>query len=211
MAIEYLKNSYKPKLWTVAALNFVLFWTVINSHADFSNFIALLQSMSIENGIIGSVASIAVFVLDAQCSPTTKARIVYWRWQYPLPGHRAFSLHLNKEHRAQPDRLKQNWGTFPKDPAGQNQLWYQIYEFFHTEIRVREAHRAWLFSRDITALVFLFLLSFGTATLFTDTSWTDCSWYFVALTVQYILVMIAARTQGIRFVRQVLVIASQPR
>lgn len=211
MAIEYLKDSYKRKLWVVAALNFVLFWTVIISNVDLSTFFASLKGMSIENGFIGSITPIVVFVLDALWSPTAKARIVYWRWRHPLPGSRAFTVHLYKEHRADPNCLMQNWGTFPEDPIGQNRLWYRIFEHFNAENRVLEAHRSWLYLRDLTALVFLFLICFGTAAAFTDASWTIYGWYLVALTVQYTVVMIAAHIQGVRFVKQVLVIASQPR
>ena len=211
MVIEYLKDSYKLQLWTIVAFNIVVFWAMIISHADLSTFVASLEGLSIKDGLIGSIVPLVVFVLDTLWSPTAKARIVYWRWRHPLPGSRAFAIHLYEEHRADPNRLEKNWGPFPENPVDQNRLWYHIYEFFNAENRVREAHRSWLFSRDLTGLVFLFLISFGTAAPFTDASWTVCGWYLVALTVQYALVMIAARTQGIRFVRQVLVIASQPR
>ena len=210
MAREYLKSSYKPQLWTVLAFNVVAFWGVIISHADLATLVALLDSFSIKDGLIGSIVPTVAFVLDALLSPDAKARIAYWRWNHPLPGSRAFSIYLNKEHRANPSRLEQNWGPFPGGPVGQNRLWYQIYKSFEQEIRVREAHRSWLFSRDLTAYTLFFLTLFGTAALFSDASWTTCGWYLGALTLQYALTTIAARSQGVRFVRQVLVIASQP-
>ena len=210
MAREYLKSSYKPQLWTVLAFNVVAFWGVIISHADLATLIALLDSISVKDGLIGSIVPTVAFVLDGLLSPDAKARIVYWRWSHPLPGSRAFSIYLNKDHRVNPSRLAHIWGPFPGDPVGQNRLWYRIYKSFEQEIRVHEAHRSWLFSRDLTAHSLFFLILFGTAALFSDASWTTRAWYLGALTLQYALTTIAARIQGVRFVRQVLAIASQP-
>ena len=209
MALEYLKDSYKPQLWTVLAFNVATFWGVIVSHADLSTLIALLGAISIKDGLIGLIVPTAAFVLDGVLSPDAKTRIVYWRWRHPLPGSRAFSIHLHKEHRADPVRLSQIWGAFPEDPVDQNRLWYRIYKSFEEETRVREAHRASLFSRDVTAYTLLFLVFFGAAALFSDASWATWRWYLGALTMQYALVMMAARSHGVRFVRQVLTIASQ--
>ena len=48
-----------------------------------------------------------------------------------------------------------------------------------------------------------------TSTLISDPRWTVAAWYLVALVFQYLAVMTAARTYGVRFVRTVLAIASQ--
>ena len=209
MNTEYLKNSYKWRLRTVAVLNVAVFWGVVVSRADFSAIGALLSSISIEDGIVGLIAPIATFVLDGLLSADAKARVVYWRCRHPLPGSRAFSEHLGKEARADPARLAQQWGAFPADPVEQNRLWYRIYKSVEQEIRVYEAHRAWLFSRDLAAYAVLFLAIFGIVTLISDAPWTIAGWYLVGLAVQCLAVMIAARTYGVRFVRTVLAIASQ--
>ena len=210
MAVDYLKDSYKRQLWAVLGFNVVVFWGVIISHADIATLVSVLEEISIKDGFIGLIVPTMAFVLDALFSPDVKARIVYWRWSHPLPGSCAFTIHLNEEHRANPSRLEQNWGPFPRDPVSQNRIWYQIYKSVEQEIRVREAHRSWLFSRDLTAYALFFLILFGTAAPFSEASWTTCGWYLGALALQYALTMIAARSQGVRFVRQVLVIASQP-
>ena len=189
----------------------VVFWGVILSHADFSAIVALLGSISIKDGFIGAITPTIAFVLDGLLSADTKSQAVYWRFRHPLPGSRAFSVYLDKDNRADPSQLIRHWGTFPDDPVDQNRLWYRIYKTVEKEIRVHEAHRAWLFSRDLTAYSILFLVFFGIATLFSDALWTVAQWYLVGLVAQYLLVMIAARTYGIRFVSQVLVAASQDR
>ena len=100
-------------------------------------------------------------------------------------------------------------GAYPADPAEQNRLWYRIYMSVRQEIRVHEAHRAWLFSRDLTAYAALFLTIFGIVTLISNAPSTIAGWYLVGLTLQCLAVMMAARTYGVRFVRTVLAIASQ--
>ena len=209
MSTEYLKDSYKWPLRAMAALNVAIFWAVVFTRADFSEIGALLSSLSIKDGTVGLIASIGAFVLDGLLSADTKARIIYWKYTHPLPGSRAFSEHLKEEPRADPDRLAQQWGVFPDDPVEQNRLWYRIYKNVEEEIRVHEAHRAWLFSRDIAAYAVLFLAFFGIATLISDTPWTSARWYLVWLVGQYLLAIAAARTYGVRFVRTVLTIASQ--
>ena len=206
---EYLKDSYKSRLYVVAAINVALFWVVVIFRADFSMIWTLLSSISLKDGIVGVITPIGAFVLDGLLSADTKARVVYWRFKHPLPGSRAFSVHLKKETRADPERLVRQWGVFPDDPAEQNRLWYRIYRSVEKELRVHEAHRAWLFSRDLTAYTVLFVVIFGIATLVSDALWPIGWWYLAGLTTQYVTAMTAARNYGVRFVRTVLAVASQ--
>ena len=206
---EYLKDSYKSRLYVVAAINVALFWVVVIFRADFSTIWTLLSSISLQDGIVGVITPIGAFVLDGLLSADTKARVVYWRFKHPLPGSRAFSVHLKKETRADPERLVRQWGVFPDDPAEQNRLWYRIYRSVEKELRVHEAHRAWLFSRDLTAYTVLFVVIFGIATLVSDALWPIGWWYLAGLTTQYVTAMTAARNYGVRFVRTVLAVASQ--
>ena len=206
---EFLKDSYKWQLRTVTVVNVAVFWSVVIYDAEFSEISALLSSVSINDGIVGLIAPIATFIIDGLLSADAKARVTYWRYSHPLPGSRAFSDHLDKEVRADPDRLVRQWGALPDDPAAQNRLWFRIYKSVDAEIRVREAHRAWLYSRDLNAYAVLFLTIFGTSTLISDARWAVAAWYLVALALQYLAVMTAARTYGVRFVRTVLAIASQ--
>ena len=208
MSTEYLKDSYKWQLRAVMIVNIAVFWGVVVSRADFSAIADLLSSLSIEDGIIGLIAPVATFVLNGLVSADTKARVVYWRYRHPLPGSRAFSEHLRREVRADPDRLARGWGPFPSKPAEENRLWYRIYKSVEKDLGVHEAHRAWLFSRDLTAYVLLFLGLFGISTLVSEVPGETTGWYLVALVVQYSAVMIAARNYGVRFVRTVLAVAS---
>ena len=44
---EYLKDSYKLRLYVVAAINVALFWVVVIFRADFSMIWTLLSSISL--------------------------------------------------------------------------------------------------------------------------------------------------------------------
>lgn len=123
---DYLKDSYKSRLYTVATFNVALLGVVGTFRAGFSMFWTLLSSISINDGNIGLITPIGAFVLDGLLSADAKARVVYWRCTHPLPGSRAFSVHLEKETRADPDRLVQQWGVFPDDLEEQNRHWYRI-------------------------------------------------------------------------------------
>ena len=207
-ATEYLKQSYGFRLNAVLVINVAAFSVVVISDGDFSNLPNLLSSMSIKDGLIGLTAPIAAFMLDGLLSADAKARIVYWRYHHPLPGSRAFSVHLHQEPRADPDRLAHRWGVFPVDSIAQNRLWYRIYRSVEDEIRVLEAHRAWLFARDLAAYTALFFTLFGIATLTAGAQWGIASWYLIGLATQFAASMTAARTYGVRFVRTVLTVAS---
>lgn len=206
---EYLKQSYGSRLNVVLAINVVAFSVVVISDGDFSTFRSLLSSMSFKDGLVGLTAPIAAFILDGLLSADAKARIVYCRYCHPLPGSRAFSVHLLNEARADPERLARHWGAFPTDPIAQNRLWYRIYRSVEDEVRVREAHRAWLFARDLSAYAALFFILFGAAAWIAGTRWVVSSWYLVGITTQLVASIAAARTYGVRFVRTVLAVASQ--
>lgn len=190
-------------------VNVAAFWVVVVGHGDFSSYWSLLNSISVKDGIIALIVPIVTFVLDGLISSDTKARIVYWKCRHPLPASRAFSIHLPSEPRADPKRLDGKWGPFPNDPGKQNRLWYKIYRSVEQEIRVREAHRAWLFARDLSAYTVLFLVIFGVATLISKTPLSVGGWYLAALFTQSAAVIVAARNCGVRFVRTVLAVASQ--
>ena len=209
MTKEYLKDSYKGTLNSFAGVNVAVFWGIVISASDFSTVAALVGSISVKDSIVGLVAPISVFLLNGWLSADMKARIVYLRAYYPLPGSRAFSVHLLREARADAEYLARRWGPFPTDPAAQNTLWYRIFKSVDGELEVHEAHRDSLLSRDLTGFSFLFLLLFGTGTAFGAAEWTTKGTYLAALVAQYAATGAAARTYGFRLVRTTLAIASQ--
>ena len=208
MPPEYLKKSNKPALKSFAVINVVVFWGIFVSGVDLSTIPDLWRSISVKDGLFAAVAPLATFVLDGLLTANAKARLVYWRWQNPLPGSTAFSKHLLNEPRADREQLNQRWGPLPQAMPDQNTLWYRIYKHVESEFRVHEANRAWLLSRDLTGYAVVFLPCLGIPTLVMDTPETAASWYLAFLFLQSLLIVVAARTYGIRLVCTVLAIAS---
>ena len=208
MVTEYLKDGNKMALKTLAVVNVAIFWGVVVSHADLSTIPALFASISRKDGLIALLAPIATFTLNGLLSADTKARLIYWRYHHPLPGSRAFTHHLPVDGRADPSTLIDRWGDLPNDPDDQNRLWYRIYKQVESDIRVHEAHRAWLLSRDMTGYAALFFPFLAIPTLLMDTPWASTGWYLLWLLTQYVFGVAAARTYGDRFVQNVLAVAS---
>ena len=98
-------------------------------------------------------------------------------------------------------------GPFPVDPDEQNQLWLQMLENVGEDVRVREAHRAWLCARDLSAQAVLFLVIFGSGTLIIGIPLSAGAWYLGVLLVASMASIVAARNRGVRFVRTVLAVS----
>ena len=209
MPTEYLKTNYKWQLRTVAVFNIAIFWALVVSQADISTVSALLSSISLKDGLVATLSPIACFLLDGQMSADLKGANDLLAMAQPPPDSRAFSRHLQREPRADPERLADTLGPFPDDPSLQNRLSYSIYKSVEHEIRLpTQRDRASLYSRDLAAYTVLFLATLGLSTFVIDTPWPTANLYLSFLAVQYLVVMSAARTYGVRFVRTVLAIAS---
>ena len=203
MAIENLKSSYKRTLWLFALTNVAIFWSVVIVR-DVSNVGEIFANISARDATFAALGPVAMLVLSGIISAPNKARAIYWRYTHPLPGCFAFSRYLESEHRASPAALAEKWGELPTEPAEQNRLWYQMYRDVEDEIRIHESHRDSLFSRDLTGYAVIFLVVFGITAICSTLSWKATGMYIGFLLVQYIAIMIAARTYGVRLVCNVL-------
>lgn len=45
------------------------------------------------------LALVFVGVVNAIIGPKAKARLVFWRWDHPLPGSEAFTRYAHEDHR----------------------------------------------------------------------------------------------------------------
>ena len=151
------------------------------------------------------MSPVLVLVLNGFLSAAMKARLVFWRWKHALPGHRAFSRLASRDPRIDMAVLEDKLNNIPRDPEGQNTLWYSLYRKQESKMIVREAHRQFLLARDSGSIAFLFSI-FGTLGLwYFDHTLSWLLTYFVVMIVHYIVLAIVARNHGNGFVCNVLI------
>lgn len=149
-----------------------------------------------------------ITVANGLLSPMTKARLVFWRWRYPLPGCRAFSIHAKRDARINLPALRAKLGNLPKAEADQNSTWYKLYRTIEHEAAVSQGQRDFLFTRDYAALAALAILPLGTAAFVQAGSLRQAATYLAILVAQYLVTRFAAANYGTRFVCTVLAIKS---
>jgi hypothetical protein len=197
-----LKAKNTPQLWILLSANtliivsitFPLYFEELNNEFDI---------LFILKGLGASIAPLFLFLLNGLVSSDQKAILVFWKLKNPLPGSVAFSDLSKKDTRIDRKKLKEIYGTLPKNPAEQNKLWYKIYKKNCLDIVVSESHRAFLLGRDLTSLCFLFVVFIGLP-FFILGKWPISIYYFTFLVLQYLIVVVGAQNRGRRFVTNVL-------
>ena len=147
---------------------------------------------------------VAVGVINAFFSATAKARLIFLRWEHPLPGSRAFSELAKTDTRIDLDKLRATVGVFPKAPARQNSVWYSLYKSIENDPAVSQVHKSYLLTRDYAVFAALFIPILGGLSFVQFPTSTMALSYTGFLIVQFVLVVRAARTHGYRFVTTVL-------
>ena len=201
---EDLKSSYNRNLWIFAAANVALFWVIIITQGELSDLKGIFTKLTVKDGLFVLFAPIGTLVLNGIFSADTKTRFIFWRWNDPLPGSKAFTKYLFADHRIDITRLKNRWGELQSEPADQNRLWYQMYTKVEDEVSVKESHRTWLFARDLTSYSVIFVILFSPLTFLSMVNLTTKAAYFLLLLIQYVLLLITSRSYGERFVCNVL-------
>jgi hypothetical protein len=199
-----LKEQNRWQLWLVLAANSLFFFGVVRANAIRIDGVRALFSDASKLLPIGFALVIST-VLNGLLSADNKARLVFLRWRYALPGHRAFSEYARSDPRIDPVALAKLHGSaFPTDPADQNRVWYRMYKTIEKESAVHQVHRDFLLLRDYTGLCALFIVFYGTAGFYAIPSVKIGLSYLVLLILQYVVVRQAASNYGIRFVTTVL-------
>jgi hypothetical protein len=203
-----LKDQNRWQLWLTIAMNAVLFFVVARADvivsADWRGLFAVAADL-LPIGFAMIVTSVANGLLSANM----KARLVFLRWKYALPGHRAFSQHALADPRIDTARLKKSLGSnIPEDPGAENRVWYRIFKEVEGAPEVQQAHRDYLFMRDYTGFSALFLVGLGIAA-FTIAKFLNFALYYVMLLcLHFIVVRYVAANYGVRFVTTVLAVKS---
>jgi len=156
--------------------------------------------------LLAVLLPVPILVLSSLLSHDQKARLVFWRWENPLPGSRAFTLYGPADHRIDLVALQKNIGSFPREESEQNRLWYRLYKEVHSDIAVGESHQKYLLFRDIAAMSALLVPIVPAGLLLIRCSPFSMGASAAVFLVQYFLTVVAARNNGIRFVQNVLAI-----
>jgi hypothetical protein len=201
-----LKNQNTPRLFFVVAANVLVFTAIVFGvewiQAD-SEVLSRISTM-----LPLGLALVFVGVVNAIIGPKAKARLVFWRWDHPLPGSEAFTRYAHEDHRVDLVELEKKYGPLPDDPSRQNNLWYKLYQTVQNEPSVIQAHKEFLFCRDYTALSLYMLAGFGAVGFIMLESNTISAGYFILLLLQYLLAISAARNHGRSLVTNVLALVS---
>jgi hypothetical protein len=112
--LKSLKSINSPLLWGIVVLDATILALIelgpaLASGAEMSRLVVLRAALL-------SIAPMAVLLLNSLLPAHWKARLVFWRWNHVLPGHRAFSYHATRDSRIDIAKLKKNVGAFPDAP-----------------------------------------------------------------------------------------------
>lgn len=196
-----LKGENRVALTGILLLNVGAFFAVANGGQLLT--LSSLDPRNLTNAIPAGIVAVLTGVLSALLPSEMKARLVFLRWNHPLPGTRAFTELGPRDSRVDMEAIRRRYGPLPTEPPAQNALWYRLFNTVEDDSAVRESHKAFLFTRDYCALVVLLLVPLGPLALCTLPS--AVAWpYLGVLLMQALLAGQAARTHGTRLVTTVL-------
>ena len=199
-----LKDQYRWQLWIIVAGNSLFLYGVVQANAV---RLAGLRSAftDAQNLVPVGLALVIATVLNGLLSAEAKARLVFLRWHYALPGHRAFSKYALHDPRIDIATLEKLHGSgLPVDPVEQNRTWYRIFKDTENDPAIRQLHRDFLLLRDYAGLCVVFIAFYGSAALYAVPSIKIGLTYLLLLVAQYLIVRQSAFNYGIRFVTTVL-------
>lgn len=200
-----LKEQNRPYLRGILGANVLAFYCVSQGRfIQAEDWIALLHAIP-KAACLGAFAFVVAIVLNGQLSSVVKDRLVFWRWQFPLPGHRAYSFYALHDPRIDLVRLTElNGGSLPTDPKDQGTTWFRMFKSVEDEPAVLQVHRDYLLARDYTGMSAIFFVVFGTSSCWLATPLRWAAAYLACLMIQYALARRAAANFGVRFVTTVM-------
>ena len=175
-----------------------------NSHSNITQISVRFQQFHAKDGVALAMSPLLALIFTGLLPPSIKAVLVFWRTSDVLPGHRAFSVHAEKDVRVNSTALRRFISPWPATAAEQNQAWYALSKQHADAPAVADGHRMFLLWRDITACSAVFgvigtavLLAFGTSTF-----WSIG--FALMQAVQFVSASVLGRVHGERFVCNVL-------
>lgn len=200
-----LKSKNALYLWTFITVNSAVALIVfLGRQLNYGSIDEEWKKLSARNGIFAASVPILAIVLGGILSDLVKARLVFWRFKFPLPGCRVFSDLMHTDHRIDISVIKKRYGPLPRAPKEQNVLWFKLYKRHEKKITVSEGHRLYLLTRDMASMAAILIIIACVAMLFVTHCDRSIIIYVVVLVVQYLVLAATARNYGNRFVLNVL-------
>lgn len=153
--------------------------------------------------LLGYLVSV---VLTGQLEAIPKARLIFLRWNSPLPGGEAFTHWLNSDARIDVAAVKWKHHPLPADRAEQNRLWYKLYKAVASDGAVEDSSKHYLLCRDATFVALVMgLICTGALHLLGAETRTTATFGGISL-LAFLMFLRAARLAGGRLVKQVLIL-----
>ena len=191
-------------LLAITALNLIVFAAVAAIDPKPFSELATAWAFLLPAGVGLAMICVATGLFSAK----TRDRLVFWRWQHPLPASQAFTVHDKNDDRFTEAQVCAKFhitDAIKKDPKEQNATWYKaVYYPVQNMPSVLQAHRNFLFTRDYAVISFAMLIALGAAGYFVIAPRTHWALYCGGLFLQYLLVRRAARNYGIEMVKDAL-------
>jgi hypothetical protein len=216
-APKSLNEQNRLSLWAVTLLNAIVFAVVMGVDPTPFSKLADVWAFVLPAGFGLAVGLAIIVVINGLIDKTDKHRLVFWKWNDPLPGSQAYTVYAKEDERFTQDdvltKLRDGLkGTATErskkceeimaSPAKQNDRWYQeVFQPMQDKPAVQQAERSFLFASDYTAISFLMLIVVGAAGYFVINTPVIWGLYCGALILQYLLVRWAARNYGIETVK----------
>jgi hypothetical protein len=200
-----LKEKNAPIVVIFIVWCLALYAVFVISPTDFwGKLQSIFKEFNAKDGLILIISPILTLILTGLISSDNKAKLVFWRYRYALPGHRAFSEVVKHDARINVKQLAQKMGSIPKGPKEQNSQWYSIYKRYSEAPMVMHSHKNFLLARDLCSISFLFALIGPWGLLLHGHRSYTVLVYASVMLAHYLLLMAVARNHGNRFVCNVL-------
>lgn len=207
-----LKSKNRWLLYAYILFHFLIFITVVlGAEGVTSLWIDLTSdwtSSILPIGIVYFFVSLISLILLGVFPSHLRDRLVHLRWSHPLPGARAFTKYAIRDARVNVKALEKKYGGLPTDPVVQNHTWYKASIEHRNHLGVLDAHRTYLAARDIATISWIFVLTLPLASYFLKHEIVISSLYGIGLILTAILLSLATKIYGGRFVENVLAVTS---
>jgi hypothetical protein len=203
---RYIKTENRKWLICYFVLHiiiFALFSGLINFNLTDAD--ELLSKLKNPKGFIPLTAGILIIVLEGLFKNPVKEFLVFWRIKNRLPGHRAFTKIGPSDSRIDMERIRKLFPEgFPEDPKKQNSEWYRLYRKYQDVLQVFHSHKAFLLIRDFASLTVIFIPLSMSGHFILGSPQRMLAYHLVIMFVLFVIMSLAARYYGERFVANVL-------